>query len=153
MKKVKVFLKTEVDLVQKVGVYAYTLYDYKDQLTVVAPFKNGIKTMVHADCMAVVNALARLATTINGNEVDTLEVVTDSKNVATLLLEGKRQKHCEAAAAYWWNVLKKEFPKLERIEIIKSDRHGTGPADNVNVLKKLKDMAGIELTKMKQLSV
>lgn len=150
MKKVRIFTKTEVDLVQKVGVYAYCLYDYMDQLTISKPFKNGIKTMVHADCMAIVNALAKLSTTVNGSEMEVLEVVTDSKNVATLILEGKGQKHCEAAAAYWWGVLKKEFPKLQHIEIIKTDRKGTGPAENISILKKLRELADFELGKLKE---
>lgn len=152
MKKVKIFIKTEVDLIHKVGVYAYCLYDYKDQLIFAKPFKNGIKTMVHADCMAIVNALAKLATTLNGEEMEVLEVVTDSKNVATLVMEGKGQKHCEAAAAYWWGVLKKEFTNLKHIEIIKTDRKGTGPADNITILKKLQDLASYELGKLKELA-
>lgn len=152
MKKVKVFIKTEVDLVHKVGVYAYCLYDYLDQLTLAKPFKAGIKTMVHADCMAIVNALDRLSKTVNGSEMEVLEVVTDSKNVATLILEGKGQKNCEAAAAYWWGVLKKEFPKLQHIEIIKTDRKGTGPADNLSILKKLRELADYELGKLKELA-
>lgn len=152
MKRVKIFAKTEVDLVHKVGVYAYTLYGYPDQWTNAKPFKNGIKTMTHADCMAFVNALDILSRTATGPEVEDLEIVTDSSKVVALILEGKGEKHCEDAARYWMEVAKPKFTSLQRIHIIKSDRHGTGAADNVEVLKRLKELAGRELNKMKELS-
>lgn len=150
--KVKVFAKTEVDLTAKVGVWAYTLYDYRNQVSNAKPFKNGIKTMTHADCMAFVNALAVLAQTENGQSMETLEIVTDSAKVKKLIEEGVGEKHCEQAAKYWWEVLKPSFPRLKYINIIKSDRKGFGPADNVVILKKLKDLAGNELNRSKRLA-
>lgn len=152
MEKVKVFCKTEVDLVHKVGVYAYTLYGYPDQLTNVKPFKYGIKTMTHADCMGFVNALDILSRLPAAPEVIELEVVTDSGKVAKLVTEGVGEKHCEEAAKHWIETAKPRFPRLQRITIIKSDRKGMGPADNVNILKKLKEMAGRKLNEVKELS-
>lgn len=152
MCKVKVFAKTEVDLRAKVGVWAYTLYDYRHQMTGSRTFKNGIKTMTHADCMAFVNALDVLAKTVQAQTMETLEVVTDSSKVKKLIEEGIGEKHCEEAAKYWWEVLKPSFPCLKYVNIIKSDRHGFGPADNVNILRKLKDIAGNELNRSKRLA-
>lgn len=108
--------------------------------------------MTHADCMAFVNALAVLSNTVIAQMIETLEIVTDSKNVVTLILEGRGQKHCEAAAEYWWNVLKPSFTSLKHINIIKSDRRGTGPADNITILKRLRELASFELAKVKELS-
>ena len=73
MKRVKVFVKTEVDLKNKVGAYAYTLYGYPDQFTKCKSFKKGIVTMTHADCMAVVNALHYLSVTIEALEVGRID--------------------------------------------------------------------------------
>ena len=149
MEKVKIFAKSEVDLVHKIGVYAYTLYGYPDQISNAKPFKSGIKTMTHADCMAFVNALHILSNLPCAPEIVELEIVTDSSKVAKLILEGIGEKHCEESAKHWIETVKPKFTNLQRITMIKSDRKGTGKADNLSVLKILKDRAYIELSKIK----
>jgi ribonuclease HI len=152
MKKVKVFAKSEVDLTQKVGVYAYCLYGYPDQLSNARPFKNGIKTMTHADCMAFVNALDILSRTAAGEEIEELEVVTDSSKVVALVMEGKGEKHCEAAAAHWMQVVKPRMTNLKHITITKTDRKGFGPAENIAILKRLQLHADRVLDDLKVLA-
>ena len=120
--KVRIYAKSRVDLNEKVGAYAYLLDDYIAQLPGAKGFKKPIRTMAQADCMAYVNALSILSKTAAAEELETLEVVTDSGVVIELLEVFKFQKHCDDIAKCWRENIKPLFVKLREIKFIKIDR-------------------------------
>lgn len=122
MSVIKVYAKSRIDLNQKIGAYTFILDDLRCQRLESKSFKMSVKTLAHADCAAFVNALAILASTEAGAEVQVLEVVTDSGVVAELLEIYKFQKHCEDVMLYWKEKVRPLFVNLRQFKVIKVGR-------------------------------
>lgn len=120
--RIRIYAKSRVDLVSNMGAYAFVADDFITQRCESKPFSKSIKTLAHADCAAYVNTLYTLSKTLAGEEMETLDIITDSGTVIELLDTYKFQKHCEEIMMFWRDKVRPSFVNLKTINFKKIGR-------------------------------
>ena len=148
MRTIKVYAKSAVDLGGvNLGAYSFAFVDVNGERFVQhRAFKYKMKTLAQADCAAYVNALAIMLTMVCSQEVEQLEIITDSGVVVDLLETYKAQKHCEPIALHW-NKIKPTFPLLQKVTFKKISRKILSGDGDCDMILRLGTMAQGELKK------
>ncbi len=150
--RIRIYAKSRVDLVSKIGVYAFVADDMIAQLCEAKPFKKSIKTLAQADCAAYVNALHIIAQTAAAQDVETLDIITDSAVVVELLDTYKFQKHCEQIMSWWKDNVRPSFVNLKTINFKKIGRKPVAGDSHTFNMQKCEVAAAQALEKLKQLT-
>jgi len=150
---VQVYCKSAVDKLSFEATYAYMLTSHYGPFADVALFKKKVKTFTHADCGAYVNALHYLSTVPAVDEIEVIEIITDSGAVADLIEFYKFQKWCEEAVNKWRDEIKPRFKALQRVEIkkVKIDKVVKAGDTHAFNLKKCAIAADDRLLKLKEI--
>jgi ribonuclease HI len=117
--QIRIYAKAGVCLHAKFGAYSFIMDDLSRHRTGAQRFKKPIRTLTQADCMAYVNALHILSQTAAAEEVQTLEIYTDSGKVIDLLEIYKAEKHCEEVARWWREQVRPHFKNLKQLKFQK----------------------------------